>query len=141
MTTNMKDFVPYSINQQYGIAQKDNISVWDWLEIPKTIKGYGLKEFPVKQRGKVTTIYDRAIFKSPVSDRVLKNTPQFVPNSGKTTEMRANYKEPMELTFEPNLYHVEPLNIPPTGITTGKPESTMYGSHERIHSVLNARNK
>lgn len=136
MTTNMKDYVPYSEEQQYGIARKDNITVWDWLELTKShYWGYGLKEFPVKLRGKIEPIYDKMRFAQPTRDRFVRDLK--IPASEIQSEMMRKYKKPQQIYQENNNSGV--LILPPNIVNTGTSENSMYGSGKMTHSVIDSR--
>lgn len=142
MPTTMRDFVPYSAEKQHGISEKDYITVWDWLETPKSNWGYGLKEHPTLRKEWLgEPLYDREQFRQPIMERTVRNIPKFVKNAGLSSEMRLKYRVPEEQTFLMVYQSVNAIPIPPTDLRTPTTEYSMYGSGRRIQEVIDASKK
>lgn len=134
-TTTMLDYPPRTVDQQNGIGSKDYITVYDWLEFPKG-KGFGLHFYPVKKKGFKEPIGDRIRFPLFVKDRLIPNTKELVPHNGMRSEQRTEYSVPVQMEYEPDVYEIAPLAVPPTGLKTGNTEYTMYGSGDRIDKYI-----
>lgn len=136
ISTTHLDHTLFTKDKQLGIAKKNAITFWDWMDYPKTRLGFGLKESLIKQKSTVEPIYDKCKFNGAVYDRQPKKTMKFVPNNGMTTEMTDNYKIPVQNVFQFGEAMVTPPLIPLTGYKTEKSEYEMYGSGKRVHKVL-----
>lgn len=94
-TTSMLGHPQHSVEQQNGIGRKDYITLWDWFEIPKG-KGYGLKFFPVKQKGARWPTFGRV--RKLHSNHIIPLAMAAVPNNGLKSEKSAAYQNPIPFT-------------------------------------------
>lgn len=134
MSTTKQDYVPYTEEVQHGIAKKDNITVWDWFELPKA-RGYGLKEYPAKPRGKVESMYDKIRFKNPTCDRFVRDLKK--PKSQLESETMNQFVN--QRIIPQNEHNSGPCTFVSAVFNTGNTEYSMYGSGKRAHSVIDAR--
>lgn len=95
-TTNMLEYPAHTIEQQNGIGQKDYTTVWDWLETPKS-KGFGLKQYPVKHKGRREPIVEKLKFGTLISDKLIPESRKAVPHRGMKTEKQAAYGVPVQM--------------------------------------------
>lgn len=122
---------------QNGIAKKDAITVWDWLQYPKTKLGFGLKDYPHKECKKLLPMYDKAKFLNVVKDRELPKRMKFVPNNSFQTETRQNYQTPTEKKFIYDTAHGKAVTYE-IGIENKETEYNIIGSGKRVQSYLDA---
>lgn len=137
VSTTTLDHIPFTENMQNGIAKKDAITVWDWLQYPKTKLGFGLKDYPHKECKKLLPMYDKARFLNVVTDRELPKRMRFVPNNSFQTETRKNYQTPQEKPFLYDKAHGRAI-INETGVEIKETEYKIIGSGKRLHSYLQA---
>lgn len=90
-STSELSYIPYTKDDQNGIAKKDIITFYDLLSGPKGARGSGPR---VKTHVKADTfkpVQDKAVFKNKCYQRIVPFTMFRVPNSGMTTEIKSNY--------------------------------------------------
>uniref|UniRef100_A0A336M112 CSON009834 protein n=1 Tax=Culicoides sonorensis TaxID=179676 RepID=A0A336M112_CULSO len=133
-TTNL-NHIYFTEEMQKGIAKKDAITFWDWLQYPKTKLGFGLKEYPYKDCKKILPMYDKSKFLHEIKDRELPKRMKFVPNNSFKTESRINYQIPVEKVFLYDKSHGKPI-VYETGIEIKDTEYKMIGSGKPIQSYL-----
>lgn len=107
----MMTYPPHTVDQQNGIGRKDHITLWDWLEFPKSV-GYGLHFYPVKQKENNEPVGDKAKFPTLIQDRIIPNTRDIVPHNGMRSEQRAEYGIPVETEVYITGLHFEKFFVP-----------------------------
>lgn len=137
VSTSTLDHIPFTTDMQNGIAKKDAITVWDWLQYPKTKMGFGLKEYPHKECRQLLPMSDKAKFLHDITDRELPKRMKFVPNNAFQTETRKNYQIPVEKAFLYDKAHGRAITYE-TGLETEDTEYKVIGSGKRLHSYLRA---
>lgn len=138
-STNVLDYPMYNEKQLNGVSKMDNITVWDWLNVPKA-RGFRLSGFhpdPQLQRLDKPKI-SGMVCQSVDVNRVKPNTSKFVPNRGSLTEHQekfsANTKRDPFSTIERKMNLKVSFIASPSPFTT--PEYSQYGSGRPISAAI-----
>lgn len=137
VSTTTMDHTLFTEEMQNGVAKKDAITFWDWMQYPKTQRGFGLKDYPHKECKKILPMYDKSKFLNVITDRELPKRMKFVPNNSFQTETRKNYQIPIEKPFLHDKAHGKAI-ISETGVEMKETEYKIIGSGKRLHSYLQA---
>ncbi|XP_018804939.1 PREDICTED: uncharacterized protein LOC108978886 [Bactrocera latifrons] len=125
-TTSRLSFVHYTPAELMGsVARHDNITFWNWPKYNTQIK----RVFPGRDD---TQCDDKAARECPKRHCEFPSLVQHVPNSGMTTEVRANYIEPIKRTIDFETAHIHNrLVYEPVTPLSKETEYKVYGSGER----------
>lgn len=125
-TTSRLSFVHYTPAELMGsVARHDNITFWNWQKYNTQIK----RVFPGRDD---TQCDDKAARECPKRHCEFPSLVQHVPNSGMTTEVRANYIEPIKRTIDFETAHIHNrLVYDPVTPLSKETEYKVYGSGER----------
>ncbi|XP_011178672.1 uncharacterized protein LOC105209769 [Zeugodacus cucurbitae] len=125
-TTSRLAFVHFTPDELMGsVARHDNITFWNW----ETYSTQGKRVFPGRDD---TQCDDKAARECPKRHCEFPSSVQPVPNSGMTTEVRANYIEPIKRAIDFESAHIQNrLVYDPVTPSAKATEYKVYGSGER----------
>ncbi|XP_022902170.1 uncharacterized protein [Onthophagus taurus] len=93
MTTARMSYIPFTINQQNGIARKDIVTYYDANNIPRAGKGYGPRNGPPIEPSYQSpnfNMIDKVTFKTKHQGKFIPRGLKKLPNAGKS-EYGSNY--------------------------------------------------
>lgn len=138
-STNVLDYPVYSETQLNGVSKMDNITVWNWLHVPKA-RGFRLNEIdqdPYLQRSDKSKI-SGIVCSNVDENRVMPNLTKFVPNRGLLSEQQERFqvhaKHDPFTTIGRIIKHKEVSIAIPSLFATS--EYSMYGSGQPISAVI-----
>ncbi|KAF5274795.1 hypothetical protein FQR65_LT00378 [Abscondita terminalis] len=106
VSTTRATYVPFTINQQNGIAKKDIITYYDASNLPKG-KGFGPQEGPIPGKlvpSKALPMRDPRPFRRHPFNKYIHESEKRVPNFGKTSETKASYVRQSFSEFLPYIF-------------------------------------
>lgn len=138
-STNVLDYPVYSGTQLNSVSKMDNITVWDWLNVPKA-RGFrlnGIDRDPYLQRSDKPKISGIACSNID-ENRVTLNSMKFVPNRGLLSE----HQEQFQAHIKSDPFTTIGRSIKPKEVFISSPsflaasEYSMYGSGQPISAVI-----
>ncbi|KAK5647287.1 hypothetical protein RI129_002179 [Pyrocoelia pectoralis] len=133
LTTTRASYLPFTVNQQNGVAKKDIITFYDTANYPK-VKGFGPRNGPKidpLEPNRRVPMKDKIPFNKQPFERNLFVLSKTVPNFGKKSEMKANYALQCFSDLSPYLYQcgVEfPCSLPKASAWQNMAPPGMYCS-------------
>lgn len=106
LTTTRATYVPFTVDQQNGVAKKDIVTFYGSSNFPKS-KRSGSQNGPISASlvpSKAVPMLDKVPFKKHPTDRRLHDIAKIVPNLGKTSEMKASYVPQSFSNMSPYLF-------------------------------------